>query len=67
MPILYIFRDADDAVYDLHGKDLRGNRVNVEHAKEPTNWTSDLQSVKLPDKSATSYPMLDFKSDIENL
>ena len=28
------FRDADDAVYDLHGKDLLGNRVTVEHAKE---------------------------------
>jgi len=26
-------RDADDAVYEMHGKDLLGARVTVEHAK----------------------------------
>nr|ACO08916.1 Splicing factor, arginine/serine-rich 4 [Osmerus mordax] len=28
-------RDADDAVYDLNGKDLCGERVIVEHTKGP--------------------------------
>uniref|UniRef100_A0A5K3FJA0 RRM domain-containing protein n=1 Tax=Mesocestoides corti TaxID=53468 RepID=A0A5K3FJA0_MESCO len=28
-------RDAEDAVYDLHGKDLRGERIVVEHARLP--------------------------------
>ena len=27
-------RDADDAVYDLNGKDLMGERVHVEFARE---------------------------------
>jgi arginine/serine-rich splicing factor 4/5/6 len=27
------YRDADDAVYELNGKDLCGERVNVEHAR----------------------------------
>jgi hypothetical protein len=30
-----LFRDADDAVHDLDGKDLRGGRVRVELAKDP--------------------------------
>jgi len=29
------YRDADDAVYELNGKDLCGERVNVEHARGP--------------------------------
>ena len=35
--LIYItlFRDADDAVHDLDGKDLRGGRVRVELAKDP--------------------------------
>ncbi|VDP39262.1 unnamed protein product [Schistosoma margrebowiei] len=28
-------KDADDAVYDLHGRDLRGERLIVEHARLP--------------------------------
>lgn len=28
-------RDADDAVYELNGKDLCGERVIVEHARGP--------------------------------
>ncbi|VDK38365.1 unnamed protein product [Taenia asiatica] len=28
-------RDADDAVYDLHGRELRGERIVVEHARLP--------------------------------
>lgn len=28
-------RDADDAVYDLNGKELCGERVIVEHTKGP--------------------------------
>lgn len=28
-------RDADDAVYELNGKDLCGERVVVEHARGP--------------------------------
>lgn len=28
-------RDAEDAVYDLHGRDLRGERIIVEHARLP--------------------------------
>jgi len=27
------YRDADDAVYELNGKELLGQRVSVEHAK----------------------------------
>lgn len=29
------YRDADDAVYELNGKDLAGERIIVEHAKGP--------------------------------
>lgn len=29
------YRDADDAVYDLNGRDMLGERVVVEHAKLP--------------------------------
>jgi len=29
------YRDADDAVRDLDGRDLNGARVTVEHAREP--------------------------------
>lgn len=29
------YRDAEDAVYDLNGKDFLGERVSVEHAKGP--------------------------------
>merc|ERR1712029_997616 len=29
------YRDADDAVHDLNGKDLHGSRVVVEHARGP--------------------------------
>merc|ERR1712107_802309 len=29
------YRDADDAVYELNGKELLGQRVSVEHAKGP--------------------------------
>jgi arginine/serine-rich splicing factor 4/5/6 len=29
------YRDADDAVYELNGKDLCGERVSVEHARGP--------------------------------
>ncbi|XP_023237922.1 serine-arginine protein 55-like [Centruroides vittatus] len=29
------YRDADDAVYELNGKDLLGERVTVEHARGP--------------------------------
>jgi arginine/serine-rich splicing factor 4/5/6 len=32
---MLLFRDADDAVHDLDGKDLRGGRVRVELAKDP--------------------------------
>ncbi|GAA50688.1 serine/arginine-rich splicing factor 4 [Clonorchis sinensis] len=28
-------KDADDAVYDLHGRELRGERIIVEHARLP--------------------------------
>lgn len=28
-------KDADDAVYDLHGRELRGERIIVEHARQP--------------------------------
>uniref|UniRef100_A0A4W5QLY3 Serine and arginine rich splicing factor 6b n=1 Tax=Hucho hucho TaxID=62062 RepID=A0A4W5QLY3_9TELE len=28
-------RDADDAVYELNGKDLHGERVIIEHARGP--------------------------------
>ncbi len=31
--IICFCRDADDAVYEMHGKDLLGARVTVEHAK----------------------------------
>ena len=40
-----IYRDADDAVYDLHGKELLGYKVTVEHAKgfnQPINLSSRL-------------------------
>ena len=42
-------RDADDAVYDLHGKDLLGYKVTVEHAKETSNISTlnHLKSEKL--------------------
>lgn len=30
------YRDADDAVYELHGRELLGERVIVEHAKGPS-------------------------------
>uniref|UniRef100_A0A0B7AR47 RRM domain-containing protein n=1 Tax=Arion vulgaris TaxID=1028688 RepID=A0A0B7AR47_9EUPU len=29
------YRDADDAVYELNGKELCGEKVNVEHARGP--------------------------------
>ncbi len=29
------YRDADDAVYDLNGRDMQGERVLVEHAHPP--------------------------------
>ena len=29
------YRDADDAVYELNGRDLLGSRVVVEHARGP--------------------------------
>jgi arginine/serine-rich splicing factor 4/5/6 len=29
-------RDADDAVYELNGKDLLGDRIIVEHARGPS-------------------------------
>ncbi|CAG5134090.1 unnamed protein product, partial [Candidula unifasciata] len=29
------YRDADDAVYELNGKELCGERVSVEHARGP--------------------------------
>merc|ERR1719208_724026 len=29
------YRDADDAVYELNGKELMGQRVSVEHARGP--------------------------------
>lgn len=33
-------RDADDAVYELNGKDLCGERVIVEHARGPRRDSS---------------------------
>ena len=33
--ISYNFRDADDAVGDLDGKDMQGGRVRVELARDP--------------------------------
>jgi len=29
------YRDADDAVYELNGKELMGQRVSIEHARGP--------------------------------
>jgi len=29
------YKDAEDAVYDLHGRDMRGERIIVEHARLP--------------------------------
>lgn len=34
-------RDAEDAVYDLHGRELRGERIVVEHARLPPGRGSD--------------------------
>ena len=39
-------RDADDAVYDLHGKDLLGYKVTVEHAKETSKYFYHLNHLK---------------------
>ena len=29
------YRDADDAIHDLNGKELLGTRITVEHARGP--------------------------------
>ncbi|VDN97118.1 unnamed protein product [Rodentolepis nana] len=34
-------RDAEDAVYDLHGRELKGERIIVEHARLPPGRGSD--------------------------
>merc|ERR1711976_16931 len=30
------YRDADDAVYELNGKELCGERISIEHARRPS-------------------------------
>ena len=37
----YNFRDADDAVSDLDGKDMQGGRVRVELARDPRDSRRD--------------------------
>ena len=37
-------RDADDAVYELNGKELCGERVIVEHARGPRRDRDDSQT-----------------------
>ena len=39
--ISYTFRDADDAVSDLDGKDMQGGRVRVELARDPRDSRRD--------------------------
>lgn len=34
-------RDAEDAVYDLHGRELKGERIIVEHARLPPGRGND--------------------------
>ncbi|ESO12196.1 hypothetical protein HELRODRAFT_62194 [Helobdella robusta] len=43
-------RDADDAVYELHGKELLGERVIVEHAKGPARRSSFGRSAPPPQR-----------------
>lgn len=51
-------RDADDAVYELNGKDLCGERVIVEHARGPRrdrdgySYSSRSESGPVPPRGA---------------
>jgi len=55
------YRDADDAVYELNGKDLLGERVSVEHARG-TRRASSRDRGRYGPPTRTDYRVL-----VENL
>ena len=48
-------RDADDAVYDLNGKELCGERVIVEHTKGPRRDGGYGGRSKCPEECCVRY------------
>ncbi|CAL8078218.1 unnamed protein product [Calicophoron daubneyi] len=61
-------KDADDAVYDLHGRELRGERIIVEHARLPPGSRGGSRRGGNRDRSRYGPPTrTEYRVVVENL
>lgn len=63
-------RDAEDAVDDLNGKDLMGERLIIEHAKRSTGRGEDRYASRPPPRRVERFPpphRTDYRLIVENL
>ncbi|CAH8573895.1 unnamed protein product [Dicrocoelium dendriticum] len=60
-------KDADDAVYDLHGRELRGERIIVEHARLPPGSRGGSRRTGGRDRRYGPPTRTEYRVVIENL
>ncbi|KAF8569552.1 hypothetical protein P879_03538 [Paragonimus westermani] len=60
-------KDADDAVYDLHGRELRGERIIVEHARLPPGSRGGSRRASGRDRRYGPPTRTEYRVVVENL
>lgn len=60
-------KDAEDAVYDLHGRDMRGERIIVEHARLPPGSRGGSRRTSGRDRRYGPPTRTEYRVVVENL